>query len=286
MAEKALEQALNLTPGDTERRFKLAYMYSEQGQKLLSLFHYQLLVSRDPTYPYAMNNLGVLYGDLNLPGKKIQTWKNATQNKDETFPIGNIAIAMIENGFYDEARNLLDTVPTERKTDKRIAAAIDLLSSKPGKEDAELEGLAGSMEVRHRYMLKAVESEQDGDLSKCTADAFLGLWKTPDGKELDFEVSDKGDLSATMKHPPTQGQVTSVFHRDQYFRQEFNLYIQRSGLVLSGSAVPSNRPPTFSLLSGSPASESFFMVLTGFNTLEGCFWSDDKYLKEVMFDRT
>src|SRR5215217_1746854 len=66
----ALEKAIEYQPNDTDLRFGAAYSYSENDLSTLALMHYQTLLEFKPDDTMALNNLGVTYGELNMPVKR------------------------------------------------------------------------------------------------------------------------------------------------------------------------------------------------------------------------
>ncbi len=125
----ALERVLDFDPSDSGIRFRLAYLYGEMQKRHLSTYHYNLRLAqgRDAT---ALNNLGVGYGRLNLPGKEIEAFERA--GEDFWLAKANLSHAYVDRGFLAEAEKLASEVTradcdeTERN---RAIAALTRIST-------------------------------------------------------------------------------------------------------------------------------------------------------------
>lgn len=284
-AAKALEEALRLNPEKKETRFKLAYLYGERGRKLNSLYHYRILCTQDTNYDFAMNNLGVLYGELGLKGKNIETWKHSA-NGGHVFSTGNIALSMIDSGFFDEARTLLNTVPSEDRENKRVLYAFNLLSSKPEQEEKELKKYINATKVHHNLMLKAVEQENRVGTKFIEEGDLVGSWKASGGAEIVFSRNEGQKLIGHMFDPPINRASTGLLLSQTVTRYKYNLYFSLNGMTVIGNASPEPGQYSGGLLSiGGPTNRSFFFVMTSAVRLEGLYWSDEKHPHSVEFLR-
>ena len=286
MAAKALEHALELTPSDKDRRFTLAYLYSQHHQRHLALFHYKILTDQDATYSSALNNLGVIYDELKLPVNRVETWRRAA-DWGETYPLGNLAIKLIKQGFYDEARRILDTVPLEARNDERVAHAIGLMDPTRKQENEKLEKHLEAVNVQHKYMLLAVELEQDPDLRQLTCEDLFDNWTSADGADMTLSSLKAGGLQAVLTEVAISGGLGSIIGpMSTPSREKYNLYLNQSGLLLTGTAYPVD-PPVGGLLGlGRPSHRNYFLVIQSRATISGIHWSEDTNVKEITFNRS
>lgn len=102
----ALEKCVELTPGNASLRFNAGYAYAEAGREDIALVHYIAAIEIDPSMRAALNNLGVTYLALEMPGTAMQHYK-ASSEQGETLAMANLAIKYINAGFFDEAREVL-----------------------------------------------------------------------------------------------------------------------------------------------------------------------------------
>ncbi len=121
----ALERALDFDPSDSGLRFRLAYLYGEMQKRHLSTYHYNLRLAqgRDAT---ALNNLGVAYGGLNLPGKQIEAFQRA--GEDFWLAKANLSHAYVDGGFLAEAEKLASEVTRADCDETARNRAISALS--------------------------------------------------------------------------------------------------------------------------------------------------------------
>ncbi len=287
---KAREHALTLTPSNKKRRFDAAYNYSKDNKQHLALYHYQILTNQDPKYKFAMNNLGVAYDRLKLPGKCIESWERAAY-WGEAHPIGNIAIQYIDNGFYDDARRVLDAIDESIKDDPQIVSAINLIKSRNDYEEQELDEHQKAMEVHHEYMLLAIESEQDPELNELQNENFIGDWTSNSGAKLNMNIAEGlglfsyGQLTGVLIEISSGG-LTGLLGGVQTTQQKYSIFLNLSGAVLSGKGhhMPEQSSRT-SLLSADPKSREYFLVVTGKNEIKGTYWTEEKRPIEISFNR-
>jgi len=284
MASMALEHALNLDPSSKDRRFRLAYLYGGAGRNLLALFHYRILEAQAPEYSFALNNLGVLYGILDLPGKKISAWKTAA-DYGQTYPVGNLAIEFINHGFYDEAKDLLEKVPHDERGEKRVAHAFELLNSNPEKDDTELEAFTAATKIHHKHMLRAVEVEQDQSIQNLSDSDISGTWASDGGMEIKFSISDDGKLNGELFDPIATKTLGGFGGYSTAERETFTMYLTRGGAVFTGTAWPNKTARRRGLLSSEPSNRGVFFVITDMKTIEGFYYSSDKNPTEVVFKK-
>ena len=135
----SLEQGLRLEPEHKERRFRIAYSYADDKDwKDLAIYHYKLLATQDPKYRSLLNNYGALLGEYNLDGEKILLWKQAKEF-DNPYPAGNIAIALANAGFWDEAKKYVEEIPEEYRNQARAIDASKTIQTNQEKQGKQLQ---------------------------------------------------------------------------------------------------------------------------------------------------
>src|SRR5208283_5296744 len=98
------EKILDLRPDDFDRRFSLAYKYSENNKDDLALFHYKIHVQQNPSSA-VWNNIGVAESSLELNSKAVEAYRNS-EKMGGTLAMSNIAHKYIGAGFLDEAKEI------------------------------------------------------------------------------------------------------------------------------------------------------------------------------------
>jgi tetratricopeptide (TPR) repeat protein len=130
----ALERVLDFDPSDSQVRFRLAYLYGEMKKSNLAAYHYKLHV-RGSSEQVALNNLGIAYGELKLPGKEIESFEKADE---EWLAKANLSHAYIDRGFLVEAEKLATEV-TKADCDeialKRAVGALSRISAMRSQEN-------------------------------------------------------------------------------------------------------------------------------------------------------
>lgn len=129
------EAALNFDPTDLETRFQLGYDYGQINRHALAAYHYNLYLKTEKS-PLTLNNLGAEYEHLKLYGKSISLYKKAMGK--ETLANANIARLYIEQGFFDEAKDVLDKAVEIKNHHENVDFYLNNL--KTVIEDEEKEG--------------------------------------------------------------------------------------------------------------------------------------------------
>lgn len=144
----ALEKAIEFSPNDTWLRFQAAYSYAKHDSTTLSFMHYKSLLGFEPNDNMALNNMGVAYDKLNMPIKKITLLKRAAE-KDNTLASANLAFAYMNEGFADEAKEILEQATTKEQPHENVGnATFALAQRKEAESERESEVLDASREQR------------------------------------------------------------------------------------------------------------------------------------------
>ena len=98
-----LEKVLKITPSDTEARFRLALVYSNNDLDQLAAHHYELVVTH-ADWPGASNNLGVAYGELGFKANQYKLYKGVSEKY--ALAKANLASLYANAGSLAEAETL------------------------------------------------------------------------------------------------------------------------------------------------------------------------------------
>ena len=188
----AYEELLRYAPENVDARFKLALLYgTHKATKLLALRHYEVVLGSRSDYTGAMNNLAVLYGELNVNPRKIALMKRAADT--DSHALGNLAHFYIEAGLLDEAQTLLDKDKGKVLDNERALSAKQEVSSERDKAEKETDRLMGEAEL--------LASRVNGfDFSTVPLGAlYTGRWETRDKRAtLNIEVTDVGGAKLVL----------------------------------------------------------------------------------------
>lgn len=145
----ALEHVLDLDPSDSESRFRIAYLYGQMENHRLAAYHYKLRLDqgREAT---ALNNVGVAYDALKLPGKGIDAFTRASG--DSWLAKANLSHAYIDRGFLAEAEKLASEVTRadcdETARNRAIGALRRISSTRSKEQETEEKVLADAKNER------------------------------------------------------------------------------------------------------------------------------------------
>ncbi len=132
-----IERLLQITPDDTDSRFKLAYGYSQANLEGVALFHY-LNIHYPDRGGGTWNNLGVQFNHFDLVGKAVEAYRRAEELGD-TVAMSNLAFNFIKGGFFKEADDICSKAMQVKEYDKRVNQAITSLKELPDEETKKQE---------------------------------------------------------------------------------------------------------------------------------------------------
>ncbi len=132
-----LEQLSELRPGDSAKRFALAYEHSDAGSKDMALHHYVKLPigERNST---TWNNLGVSFGEFGMPVKAIDAFETSA-NENETLAMSNLGFKLLAAGFLKEAKALCDKALALGKYHQNIPSLARRIIEVPQEENKTLD---------------------------------------------------------------------------------------------------------------------------------------------------
>ena len=172
------EKALDIFPTDYELRFSLAYSYEEFGNTASSLAHYKFLCEHNPD-GNNFNNIGVAYSRLGIKGKAIESYKIASEKYDESLAMANMSYGYIEQGFFNEARDILKTARTQENHHKNVDSAITRINEVEEEEEESLTKTLKKVEPEKKFLVKFAE-----DYALPAVVNITGKWTSRHGEIL------------------------------------------------------------------------------------------------------
>lgn len=181
------EKALTIFPTDYALRFSLAYSYYKTGCDINSLFHYKFLCEHNQN-GINWNNLGVQYARLDFKAKSIESYYEAYKKYDETLAIANMAYRYIEEGFLNQASEILKPARLKDDHHENIDSALVRINEIRQKEVDSLEKALNAVQPEKEFMTKFAEayvvpikvnitgkwSSRHGDISLSVQDKKVG----------------------------------------------------------------------------------------------------------------
>jgi tetratricopeptide (TPR) repeat protein len=167
------DMALFFVPSDHSVRFDVAYNYDKVEKYLMSLYHYKTYLKAKED-PGVLNNLGVEYGSLKLVGKRIEAYKKAVE-KGNTLANANLASIYINDGFFDEAKEILDKAIRKGDYHQNVdyySSNLKEISDKEGKDEESL------LEISKEYRKYILEYAKAISIKNLRYNDINGLWGT------------------------------------------------------------------------------------------------------------
>jgi tetratricopeptide (TPR) repeat protein len=118
-----LEKAALARPNVAYSHFQAAYAFAKIDHRAIAVWHYTKALEIDARYGDALNNLGVLYGELKLPKLASDYYKKAVEVK-ETLAAANLAHIFLDAGLIDEAGEILGKARTEDNVHPNVNGAV------------------------------------------------------------------------------------------------------------------------------------------------------------------
>lgn len=188
-----LDKAVELKPNDTGLIFKVGYSYAESKYDELSLLHYKNARDINPEDEAVQNNLGVQYDNLKMPVKSILSYKKA-EKLGNTLASANLAYRLMNAGFTEEAKTVLDTVATKENVHPNVNSALSDLPKRMEKEDEVEKGKIKLALNLRKFFLGYTEGKfKKGD----KLNSVSGEWKSDDTL-FQLSISDN-KLTGTWK---------------------------------------------------------------------------------------
>jgi tetratricopeptide (TPR) repeat protein len=149
----ATELAIANDPSNTSYLFDAGYAYSNSYRigdqmTLLSLLHYKDLTEYNEKSEAGHNNLGVAYSVLDLKHKAVKSYKRGVE-LNHSLAASNLANKYIQEGFLDEAKELLDKVKSNANVHENVWSSLNTIGGEIRKEqEQETEMLAQAKKLQ------------------------------------------------------------------------------------------------------------------------------------------
>ena len=179
----AYEKALSFVPNDKNALFDFAYNCSSNLPKV---HYYKRLLSMNDKHPGALNNIGVAYASLGLPASSIESYENAKECGN-TLAAANIAFALLEKGFFIQAREMLNWALKQDQPHANVSNALSTLERKVQEESNRKAEIDKNAEQRRTFMMRMYEAILRGKES----DDIGGTWSSFEGKSLKLDIGIK-----------------------------------------------------------------------------------------------
>lgn len=147
----ALIKALEYTPNNTKYLFDAAYSLGEVKLHGLSVFHYKTLLQFGSEDASALNNIGVEYGNLQMPIHSIEAYKAASKLKNSLAEI-NLAYGYLNSGFIEEASEIIKRVKEGEDVPSNIGAALSSLSNRQEEENKKRDKIIHAAMQQQKFL--------------------------------------------------------------------------------------------------------------------------------------
>lgn len=178
------EKALMLNPSNNTLRFNLAYKYSNVDKDGLALYHYNILAENNPD-SLNLNNLGVAYAELGMPGKAVKSYIKASK-LGSTLSRANLAQKLLNEGFIGYADEQLKEAMKAGDYEKdNVGRALSRIDSIQEEEVKKEEQALRDIAEERQFKLDYAEAYSIGFV---THDTISGSWNSRHGKvEINLE---------------------------------------------------------------------------------------------------
>lgn len=201
----ALERLLQLDPTNHDRRFRLAFKYSNMELNQLSTLHYLSIPTAART-AMTWNNLGVARSSLQLPTKAMTAFRKS-EELGETLAMSNIADRFIDSGLLSEANEILERALSKENPDRRVASVLNRANEvRAYEEEKETESLEKAKPLSHFYREfgRALVRRASGNLASIWVGPSCELEFRRNGDQVTligvYEMPDGGLAAALMGH--------------------------------------------------------------------------------------
>jgi len=134
----ALQKVLEYKPEDQRKLFDAAYAQSAAKLSPLSATNYHTLLKFAPDNYSALNNLCVECEALGMSIKSVNYYKQAVEHNN-TVAMSNVAYRYINQGFEQEAREILDKANSMENPHRNVGEAIANLADRKENEEKKWE---------------------------------------------------------------------------------------------------------------------------------------------------
>lgn len=153
----ALEKALEATPESAEALFAAAYAESECELSPTVLENYDTLLRFEPKNGLAANNLAVELERLEMPIRSVGLYRRAVV-EGNTLAMANLAYRFMNQGFSEEAREILKKAGQEADPHVNVSRATAALAERIEAEDKRWDSLVALSTAQRQFIRAYAES--------------------------------------------------------------------------------------------------------------------------------
>jgi tetratricopeptide (TPR) repeat protein len=249
-----LEYEIEEMPGDTGKRFSLAYLHSENENGDMALFHYQRIPvgQRDAA---TWNNLGVSYGEVGMPVRGVRAFRKSAEGAS-TLAMSNLGNKLLNAGFFEEANELCKKALALPRYDKNVPLLLNRLQAVDDDEEQKLK------EALEKVKAKAAFYRELGKSAVVeTPRAIASIWRAREGILTAELANDELKLTGNYEVPASRlaGLLAGEFHSspNEKYNIEFSgcLY----GRMISGAVTRKREGGATTLLDGVPSKTLMYL---------------------------
>jgi hypothetical protein len=253
-----LEYEIEEAPGDTKKRFSLAYLHSQNGNGDMALYHYRRIpnAQRDSV---TWNNLCVCYGEIGASVKSVKAFKKSVDG-GETLAMCNLGSKLLNGGFFEEARELCENALARETYNKNVPILLNRLQSVDEDEEKKLNKALERVKTKaafYRELGKSAVAETPRVIAKS--------WAAREGTLAAELSNDELKLIAHYNMPANQlaGVLAGgIFSPTAYkYKIEFSGHLR--GRMFSGSVVRAREGGAAGLFDGLPSKTFMYLSEDG-----------------------
>lgn len=197
------EALLNIRPDDTSSRFRIAYKYSDLGQRTLALAHYIRIPVRERDGA-TWNNLGVECEHAKLPYKATVAYQKS-ESLGGTLATSNLASKLINVGFLEQAGEMCKKALRKDDCNNNVSHSLSRTGDIPDEEVKSLNDLIDGIKDLAEFWLNFGKVVLEDDAAN-----FDGTWQEQ-GLSYEFSVTtDKNSFVAVGRYEVTSSALSSA----------------------------------------------------------------------------
>lgn len=177
-----LSRAASLNP-NRDTQFSAAYALDEAGLFALSAVYYDLLLNASPGAGNSLNNIGVAFERLSLPGMGIEHYRRSAE-AGYTLAMANLAYHYLNAGFYREAEELIKKGRLAENPHENIGSAMVALAQARKNESERWEQYQKVAFGQRRFLNELA----DAIAAEPQPEAFVGSWSVTRSTTTALEV--------------------------------------------------------------------------------------------------
>jgi tetratricopeptide (TPR) repeat protein len=217
------ERHLQLKPDDQDARFKLGYLYGDNGQSSLALHQY-LRIPHSTRSAWTWNNLGVAYGTLGLKGRSTKAYEKA-ESLGNTLATSNRARLMRDAGFFHIAESDCKTALLKPDADfAALGETLSSISSIRANEEKKEADVVSKAQLAEEYF-----RDLGSSLINVDCKTWAGEWKGPkysiliemSGEQL-FGLAEFERASYGIIRPPSLTELGSAPSKPELIKIHLN----------------------------------------------------------------